>query len=307
MATYNITLKAWSDNAALEPLTIYQNDVLSRTINITLMDNNGPPIDLTDSAVRVYFVKDDKKIVYQEADIISETNGKISVTCDSQVTAVPGPVVAMVQAIYNNGSTLNIGPLRLIIVANNLDNAIISTNDFSALTAALLKADSIKNKVDSVILEGNQLSYIADGEFDDDNIANILEQTKTAVIESDEFKGKADKTEIIPLSQKGTPGGVALADDVSALQQDIATIPKILTGRTVAVVTDANAPNSTHVDFPENFFTNRPVVIVNPLTGAPGTVVTGCNAFNPAPDGFDIILTRTTATNTSVDWIAVGN
>ena len=137
MATYNITLKAWSDNATLEPLTIYQNDVLSRTINITLMDSNGPPIDLTDSAVRVYFVKDDKKIVYQEADIISETNGKISVTLTSQCAAVPGPVVAMVQAIYNNGSTLNIGPLRLIVAANNLDNAIISTNDFSALTEAL--------------------------------------------------------------------------------------------------------------------------------------------------------------------------
>lgn len=228
MATYNITLKAWSDNAVLEPLTIYQNDVLSRTINITLMDNNGPPIDLTDSAVRVYFVKDDKKIVYQEADIISETNGKISVTCDSQVTAVPGPVVAMVQAIYNNGSTLNIGPLRLIVAVNNLDNAIISTNDFSALTAALLKADSIKNKVDAVILEGNQLSYVAGSEFEDEKIVDMLEQTKTAVIESDEFKSKADKAELGIRKKVLWNGSLTSNDTTVTLSDDLSNYAMIL-------------------------------------------------------------------------------
>lgn len=192
MATYNITLKAWSDNAVLEPLTIYQNDILSRTINITLMDSNGPPIDLTDSAVRVYFVKDDKKIVYQEADIISETNGKISVTCESQVTAVPGPVVAMVQAIYNNGSTLNIGPLRLIVAANNLDNAIISTNDFSALTEALSTVQQYDGRIAT-------------------NTAGIAE------LQID----KANKTEVIPLSQKGAPFGVATLDNNGNLVQEL--------------------------------------------------------------------------------------
>lgn len=63
----------------------------------------------------------------------------------------------------------------------------------------------------------------------------------------------------------------------------------------------ANENTSQHIDFDEPF-PSRPVVLTNPLTGVPGIVRTA--ATNITADGFDLVIFRTTSTQTGVDWLA---
>lgn len=63
----------------------------------------------------------------------------------------------------------------------------------------------------------------------------------------------------------------------------------------------ANENVSQHIDFDEPF-PSRPVVLTNPLTGVPGIVRT--SATNITADGFDLVIFRTSSTQTGVDWLA---
>ena len=67
----------------------------------------------------------------------------------------------------------------------------------------------------------------------------------------------------------------------------------------------ANTPTSSAVTF-KTAFANTPIVIATPQTGAPGTVVTGVGVSGTNTTGFNMVLTRTNTTATSIGWIAIG-
>lgn len=89
--------------------------------------------------------------------------------------------------------------------------------------------------------------------------------------------------------------------DVNEIKKQIKDIK---TGKILASAT-ANTPTTTHVTF-DAPFAGKPVVFVNPQTTVPGTTVLGCCATNITNNGFDVILTRTSNTSTTVCWMAVG-
>lgn len=73
----------------------------------------------------------------------------------------------------------------------------------------------------------------------------------------------------------------------------------------VDITPEANVPTEVHLTFPRPFSV-MPSVNVTPVTSEPGTKVTGVSVSSVTKDGCDIILTRTTATKTSINWIAIG-
>lgn len=68
---------------------------------------------------------------------------------------------------------------------------------------------------------------------------------------------------------------------------------------------EANTPTSVNVEF-SNEYSSPPVVVATPLTGVPGKEVTGVGVSDITTTGFRLIVTRTNAITTNVNWIAIG-
>lgn len=81
-------------------------------------------------------------------------------------------------------------------------------------------------------------------------------------------------------------------------------IPTIQCGFVSITPSAANTPTSKEVTFPTPF-AGVPTVVLTPRSSAPGTSVTEVAVTGTTKNGFNAILTRTTTTTTSVNWIAV--
>lgn len=88
-----------------------------------------------------------------------------------------------------------------------------------------------------------------------------------------------------------------LADDINTLVPRYAagsgTIPGVLDDRSM-----------TTIEFPEDRFTEPPIVVASPLTVAPGSVVKGMNVAGTSASSFDAWTYRSTSSDTSVQWVA---
>ena len=80
---------------------------------------------------------------------------------------------------------------------------------------------------------------------------------------------------------------------------------KICWGKATITPSSANTPTSVSVTFPSSF-SDKPTIIATPVSTLPGTKVTGVGVSNESSTGFNIYLTRTDKTNTSVNWLALG-
>lgn len=79
-------------------------------------------------------------------------------------------------------------------------------------------------------------------------------------------------------------------------------VKNIQSGRVSVTVKAANTVYTKSVTFAQTF-TSVPRVVVTPMTGVPEKVSVG--VLDITTTGFSITLSRTTATNTSVCWIAM--
>lgn len=78
----------------------------------------------------------------------------------------------------------------------------------------------------------------------------------------------------------------------------------ILEVGSVSITPTANTPTKGSVNLTKKF-TKNPFVLTTPCTVAPGTKVTGCSAQNITTEGFDIFVTRTDTTATTIFWLAI--
>lgn len=81
-------------------------------------------------------------------------------------------------------------------------------------------------------------------------------------------------------------------------------VPEIQHGSLSITPSAANTPTSKVVVF-DKAFSGTPAVMANPLTGAPGTLVTGVSAASPSETQVTIYLTRTNTTSTGIQWVAI--
>ena len=119
-----------------EKLTAKQGDIASRYLLFHLLDGDKP-FDLTGRSVRVYARKPDKTEIFNDLIINDETKGYCTLELTSQCLAEAG-IVKMELYISQSGKVLTSIPFDLeVIGCINTINAIVSTNEFSALEAAL--------------------------------------------------------------------------------------------------------------------------------------------------------------------------
>ena len=80
-------------------------------------------------------------------------------------------------------------------------------------------------------------------------------------------------------------------------------VPQILYGETSITPTAANTPTKKSITFSKEF-SGVPKVMATYVGTAPGTVVTGVSVSNIKKTGFDLYVTRTSTTATSICWVA---
>ena len=156
MTKYNITLDVWHQIPETV-VTAMQGEINSRFLEITITDK-GNFFNLTGKTVMVYMTKPDGKIIFNSCSVVDAPNGKINVSLTSQMSIVAGVVKDFeVHIIGNDKSRLKVSGICLKIKGtSNVDEAIESTNEFTALIEALKKADESLEYVIEFLAEKEQ-------------------------------------------------------------------------------------------------------------------------------------------------------
>ena len=156
MTKYNITLDVWHQIPETV-VTAMQGEINSRFLEITITDK-GNFFNLTGKTVMVYMTKPDGKIIFNSCRVVDAPNGKINVSLTSQMSIVAGVVKDFeVHIIGNDKSRLKVSGICLKIKGtSNVDEAIESTNEFTALIEALKKADESLEYVIEFLAEKEQ-------------------------------------------------------------------------------------------------------------------------------------------------------
>jgi lysophospholipase L1-like esterase len=124
-----------------------QNDVNSRFIEITLI-NNGLPLNLTGNTVKIFAIKSDNTIIFNNVEIIDYSLGRIKVELTSQALAVIGNLECEL-VVYGLNSSILSSKAFIINVIKSIrnDEAVESADEFTALTNALNTVQQYDSKI----------------------------------------------------------------------------------------------------------------------------------------------------------------
>ncbi|MDT8717600.1 BppU family phage baseplate upper protein, partial [Clostridium sp. 19966] len=127
-----------------------QNDTKSRFIEFTLY-NNTVVMDLTNHTVKIFAVKADNKLIFNNVTVEDAANGKVLVELTSQALAVIGVLQCEI-AIYGSDSSILTTKTFTINVLEGIrnDSAIQSTNEFTALSSALSQTQNWNDQFTSI-------------------------------------------------------------------------------------------------------------------------------------------------------------
>lgn len=276
MTKYNVVLDVWHQMSETV-VTALQGEINSRFLEITITDK-GSFFNLTGKTVMVYMTKPDGKIIFNSCSVVDAPNGKINVPLTSQMSIVAGTIKDFeIHIIGSDKTRLKITGVCLKIKETaNADEAIESTNEFTALIEALNKADGSLEYVERFLREKEQEinalkqsanalieqvksegSQAVQGVTENFNVAmaGFNQEIDTAVKKAEDAAGAAEGTarqtaiETIN-SQKGKVNGIAGLDASGKLQQmptaaDVGAVPtsrtingKALTGNITLTVDD---------------------------------------------------------------------
>ena len=144
--TTSLTLDAWLIKNVY--VKANQGEVNSRFLEISLTDK-GTPVDLTGKTVIFYATKPDGNVIYNLCTLEDATHGVISVCLTSQMSAITRKMPCEIHIIDANAATLKFVGLELEIVkCANLDEAVESTSEFTALQEAMAEFIAAEEKID---------------------------------------------------------------------------------------------------------------------------------------------------------------
>ena len=170
-------------------LSAIQGDIKSRYILVNLYSNNLA-YDLSDCTVKIYGLKRDKTIFFNNAVVKNSKLGQFEIELTNQALAVPGELKIQILVLGVAGEKLTSSAFFIDVGESIIDeNAIESTNEFGALTESLTKVNEWDkyfeetsgkieekyterlNEVDSQIkdIEKSTLSYLNAVEIGCDN------------------------------------------------------------------------------------------------------------------------------------------
>ena len=129
-------------------ITAKEGDINSRYLEFRLLDNSLP-FSLVGRTVRCYMVKPDKRIVFNDLQILDAEDGRCVLKLSLQSLIVSG-MAKLELIIYEAGKKLSIIPIKMDIIKSLNSNELLeSTNEFGALNDALWKIDTFTETMNS--------------------------------------------------------------------------------------------------------------------------------------------------------------
>jgi lysophospholipase L1-like esterase len=138
-------------------ITAKEGDINSRNLEFRLLDNSLP-FSLVGRTVRCYMVKPDKRIVFNDLQILDAEDGRCVLTLSLQSLIVSG-MAKIELIIYEDGKKLSIIPIKMDIIKSlNSDDLLESTNEFGALNDALWKIDTFAETINGLNSRMDQIT-----------------------------------------------------------------------------------------------------------------------------------------------------
>lgn len=181
-----------------ETISAKQGDTESRFLLFHIFDSSLP-FDLREKSVRVYGIKPDDTKVFNDLVINDAEKGYCTLELTNQILAIAG-LVKLELVIYNGNKKLSSIPFVLNVISSlNSDDAVVSTNEFTALMnglAALSEYDIYKSnakQVPGIKEEVSNLSSQLDTKINEVNTnLNNIKTKKITTITPEFFGAKGD-------------------------------------------------------------------------------------------------------------------
>ena len=198
------------NNKMYETITAKQGDTESRFLLFHLFDASLP-FDLTEKSVRVYGIKPDGTKIFNDLVINDVKKGYCTLKLTNQMLAIAG-LVKLELVIYSGNKKLSSIPFVLNVISSlNSDDAVVSTNEFTALMnglAALSEYDIYKSNA-------KQVPGIKE------EVSNLSSQLDTKANEIDVVKkGQVDLDEMTERTLQAIHGGGGTSFELLSIPRD---------------------------------------------------------------------------------------
>lgn len=182
------TIKLDINKKMFETITAKQGDTKSRFILFNLYD--GPiQFDLTGRTVRVYGEKKDNTTIFNDLVINDAKKGYCTLELTNQMLAVEG-MNELELVIFEGEKRLSTMPFILNVIGSKYsEDAIVSTNEFTALMNALKTVGDIDNKAEKKEVE--KLSEQLDNKA---NLTDVAKISSGTPLFADSISQMVDKT-----------------------------------------------------------------------------------------------------------------
>ena len=156
MPVQNIILPVW--NRAPTIVRAVQGEANSRTISVTLKDAGGQSVDLSGASAHLYIQNPDGMEIFLDGTVPNSADGVCCFTLTSGATAVPGIAQCQILILWQDNRSLKVVGLSLEIIPSNLDGAVESADEFSALVTVLNKAEAVSDTMTQVAASTKQVA-----------------------------------------------------------------------------------------------------------------------------------------------------
>lgn len=251
---YNLTVDLKGINSKKDNIKCTVGDSNAYQLNVSVI-NDKDPVNLTNHTAKIFFTKEDNTKVFQDLIIDDAINGKMHVIFDSQVTSFAGRVDAAIKIYDASNGKLTIGSFAFMVGTGAMDDeAIISTNQFTALDLALAEVTDFTNTK-------TELRNARQGK------ATLLENLQD---KDSQLAEKVNKTDLDAISEN-------IGDKSQLNTNDKSNIVKAVN----EVKTQANT-TATDLQNTNNAVSNLQTKVTNTVSGSPKGTYATLDALNAA-------------------------
>lgn len=212
-----------------DTLTAKQGDTQSRFLLFQLLDG-AIPFSLENRSVKVFATKPDGKEVFNDLIINDRVKGYCTLELTNQMLAVPGLLKLELMVIEGDKKlTTNVFYMD-VKKSINSENAIVSTNEFSALLnglASLNEYDNYKNEIAAA--RDGEVNLLTKVKKIDEHLDNKTSELKTEKVDRNEFNSRVWSMANMgqDIKEAMTGGSVAVVGKHGILSENVA--PKQIT------------------------------------------------------------------------------
>ena len=209
-----------------------QGEVNSRFLEVTLTDK-GTPVNLTGKTVTFYATKPDGNVIYNLCTLDDATHGIVSVCLTSQMSAAAGKMPCEIHITDTNAATLKFVGLELeIIKCANLDDAVESTSEFTALQVAMAEFSTAEVKIDGHLADKNNPHEVTTTQI------GAVPSTRTVNSKALSSDITLDYSDVGAVPSTRTVNSKALSSDITLNYSDVGAVPSTRTVNSKALSSD---------------------------------------------------------------------